>query len=232
VPGVEGAVFALLTRIRVTRGANHSRHLLRVIPAKRRNTALRRWGTWPAALLIGVGATVALGGNLPLEYLDQQTGATITVVGRPLVLIDKRQRSIASNASDFVTLAAAAVNTSGKVSYVLVAYFWSTGAPRHREGAAPGAERVILQVDDQQIELALRGRSAREIGIGAPIYPPPFGDTTPYLYAIDLATFRLMCESRQLALHVESSDPPLNYELFEDGRVAIRQFVLHMAASD
>jgi hypothetical protein len=225
-------VFALLTRIRVMRGANHSRHLLRAIPAKRRNTALRRWRAWPAALLIGVGVAAALGGNLPLEYLDQQTGATITVVGRPLVLIDKRQSSMASNASDFVTLAAAAVNTSGKVSYVLIAYFWSTGVPRHREGAALGAERVILQVDDQQIELAPRGRSAREIGIGVPIYPPPFGDTTPYLYAIDLATFRLMSESRQLTLHVESSGSPLNYELFEDGRVAVRQFVLHMTANE
>jgi len=203
-----------------------------MIPAKRRNTASRRWGTWPAALLIGAAAAVALGGNLPLEYLDQQTGATITVVARPLVLIDTRQSSMASNASDFATLAAAAVNTSGKVSYVLIAYFWSTGAPRHREGASFGAERISFQLDDQQIELALGGRSAREFGIGEPIYPPPFGDKTPYLYAIDLATVRLMCESRQLALHVESTGQPLNYELFEDGRTAIRQFVLHMAAKD
>jgi hypothetical protein len=220
------------TRNRATRGADHSRHLHHVIPAQTCNSTFRRWIAWPVALLIGAGAAVALAGNLPLQYLDEETGATVTVVGRPLVFIDERSRSRASDANDFVTLAAAAVNQSGKISYVLIVYFWSTGAPRHPEGASPGAEPIVLQVDDRSIKLVPHGRSAREAGIGAPVHQPPFGDGTRYLYAIDLATVRFISESRQLALHVESKGPPLNYELFEDRRVAMKQFALLMGAND
>jgi hypothetical protein len=89
-----------------------------------------------------------------------------------------------------------------------------------------------LQVDDRSIKLVPHGRSAREAGIGAPVHQPPFGDGTRYIYAIDLATVRFISESRQLALHVESKGPPLNYELFEDRRVAMKQFALLMGAND
>jgi hypothetical protein len=191
----------------------------------------RRWIAWPAGLLIAAGAAVALAGNLPLQYLDEETGATVTVVGRPLVFVAERSHSTARDASDFVTLAAAAVNQSGKISYLLIAYFWSTGAPRHPEDASPGAPPVVLQVDDRRIELAPHGRSAREVGIGAPVHPPPLGDATPCIYAIDLDTVRLISESRQLALHVETKSLPLNYELFEDRRVAMKQLALLMGAN-
>src|SRR5205085_7065875 len=66
-----------------------------------------------------------LGEKQPREYLDEDTAATVTVVGEPLVFAYAIP-ALAANQRDYVTLAAAAVNRNGKVSYVLIAYFWST----------------------------------------------------------------------------------------------------------
>ena len=46
------------------------------------------------------------------------------------------RRDLAANARDYVTVAAAAVNRAGKISYVVIAYFWSTVDPRLRPDAA------------------------------------------------------------------------------------------------
>jgi hypothetical protein len=201
-----------------------------MIAAPSRRSSLRSWLAWAAALLIAAGSARALAGNLPLQYLDEETGATVTAVGRPLVFVGKGSHATARDASDFITLAAAAVDQSGKISYVMIAYFWSTGGPRPPEDTAAGAPQVVLQVDDRRVELAPHGGSAREVGIGVPVHPPPLGGATPWVYDIDLATVRLISESRQVALHWERKSLPLDYELFEDRRVALKQFALLMGA--
>jgi hypothetical protein len=168
------------------------------------------------------GTAVALAaGNQPLEYLDEVTGATVTVVARPLVFADRS--GVVGNARDYVTLAAAAVDQSGKISYVVMAYFWSVRVSRP---AAPAAtEPLVLQADDLRIQLVPRGAPARELGIGVPVHKPPFGAETPYIYAIDVPTMRLIAGSHHLTLHIESQGTSLNYELFEDRRVALKELV-------
>lgn len=182
----------------------------------------RRWVTCLAALVITADAAVALAdGNHPLEYLDEVTGATVTVVGRPLVFADRS--GVVGNARDYVTLAAAAVDQSGNISYVVMAYFWSLRVSRP---VAPAAgEPLVLQADDLRIQLVLRDAPARELGIGVPVHKPPFGAATPYIYAIDVPTMRLIAESHHLTLRIESQGTSLNYELFEDRRVALKELV-------
>jgi hypothetical protein len=182
----------------------------------------RQWVTCLAALVITAGSAMALAaGNHPLEYLDEVTGATVTVVGRPLVFADRS--GVVGNARDYVTLAAAAVDQSGKISYVVMAYFWSM---RVSQPVAPAAvEPLVLQADDLRIQLVPRGAPARELGIGVPVHKPPFGAATPYIYAIDVPTMRLIAESNHLTLRIESQGTSLNYELFEDRRVALKELV-------
>ncbi len=183
-----------------------------------------------AALVMTAGAAVALAaGNQPLEYLDEETGATITVVGRPLVFAHEVPGA-RDNGGDYITLAAAAVDQSGKVTYVVLAYFWSVGVSQLVPTGA--TEPLTLQADDERIELVLRGTSARDFGIGVPVHKPPFGAEKPYIYGVDVRTLRLIAESRHLTLHLGRPDKPLNYDLFEDRRVALKEFVRRVDDKD
>jgi hypothetical protein len=188
----------------------------------------RRAVAYLTAFVLATGAAVALAAaNEPLEYLDEETGATVTVVGRPLVFVHDRSGFLGP-AGDYVTLAAAAVNQSGKITYVLIAYFWWSGVPPKAELAPAAVDPLAMQADARGIQLVLRGATAREAGIGRPVHRPRLGAATPYAYAIDLPTLRFIAESHQLALHIESEGTSLNYELFEDRRVALKEFVRSM----
>jgi hypothetical protein len=182
--------------------------------------ALRRWAVSIAAAC-ALGAAVGLSaasGSSPLQYLDETTGATIVAVGRPLVFGHDRS----TLGRDLVTVAAAAVDQSGKVSYLLVAYFWSTGVPVDRP-IAPG--RLILEADGQRLGLARLSESAHDAGIGQPVHHPPFGTATPYAYAIDLPTVQRIAASRDLELYLRDDSAPPSYRLLEDGRSSLEDWV-------
>ena len=164
----------------------------------------------------------------PLEYLDPDTAATITVVAQPLVFANPRTE-LAANARDYVTLAAAAVNRSGKVTYVGIAYFWSTVDPRMRTDPLPAPEPLVLQADDRRIELRLQGQSAHDSGIGTAVHAPSGAAGPPSVYGIDLATLRFVAEAHQLTLLARSNGTLLSYPLWDDRRAALRAFVRHMS---
>ena len=97
-----------------------------------------------ALLLLSSGA-IARDAPPPTEYLDETTGATVTVVDRPLVFARERNER-AANLRDYVTLSAASVNRGGKVEYVLVAYLWSTLDPRF--APTVGADSLVSPISD------------------------------------------------------------------------------------
>ncbi len=194
------------------------------IPARIR----RHWRALWLAILV---AAAFAGESPPREYLDEQTGATVTVVDQPLVFAYPR-RHLAANARDYATVAAAAVNRGGKVDYVLIVYFWSTVDPRMRDDPLPAAEPLAIQADDRRISLKLRGHSAREAGIGLPVHAPAGGDTPPNVYGADLATLRFIGAARQLALLADSNGSALNYTLWSDRRPELGTFVRHMSGAD
>lgn len=191
---------------------------------------IRRAGGW-TVLLVCFACRVAAGEKQPQEYLDEETAATITVVGEPLVFAYAR-RDLAANARDYVTLAAAAVNRAGKISYVLIGYNWSTLDPRLRRDALPSAESLSLQADDRTIPLKLQGHSAHEAGIGVAVHQPPGASGAPNVYGVDLATLRFLGEARRLSLQADSAETTISYELWEDRRPALRRFVQHMNGED
>jgi hypothetical protein len=164
----------------------------------------------------------------PLEYLDPDTAATVTVVAQPLVFANPRTE-LAANARDYVTLAAAAVDRGGKVSYVGIAYFWSTVDPRMRTDTLPAPEPLVLVADDRRIVLRLRGQSAHDAGIGVAVHAPAGATGPPSVYGLDLATLRFVAEARQLTVLAESNGTLLNYPLWDDRRAALRAFVRHMS---
>jgi hypothetical protein len=186
------------------------------------------------ALTVGlllIACLALTGGKQPEEYLDEETAATITVVGEPLVFANPR-RDLAANARDYVTVAAAAVDRAGKISYVLITYIWSTVDPALRRDALPSPEALIVQADDRRIEYHLEGHSAHEAGIGLPVHAPPGSAAAPNVYHTDLATLRFLAEARRLRVLPPSDSPMAAYELWDDRRTALRAFVRRMSGED
>ncbi|HEY6823537.1 MAG TPA: hypothetical protein VI195_03800 [Steroidobacteraceae bacterium] len=128
-------------------------------------------------------------------------------------------------ARNYVTLAAAAVDQSGHINYVLIGYIWSVGAAPDPKDARDAAEGLTLQADERRVELTLQQRSAREFGIGVAVHRPPVGSVTPYIYVTDLATVQQLAESSHLSLSIQKQNAAADYQLFTDGRSALREFV-------
>lgn len=184
-----------------------------------------------AALLVLLACVTHAGESPPREYLDEETGATITLQSEPLVFAYSR-RELAANARDYVTLQAAAVNRSGKVSYVLISYVWSTVDPRMREEPLLIPDLLQLHADDRHIQLSARGHTAREAGIGMVVDAPAGSNGAPTVYGTDLATLRFIAESRHLALALDTERSTLVYDLWEDRRADLSRFVRHMSGAD
>ena len=197
-----------------------------------RSPTPRQWRIRVLAAPCVLLACAALAGESPtIEYLDEETGATVTAVDEPLVF-EYPRRDLAANAHDYATLAAASVNRGGKIDYVLIVYFWSTVDPRMRTDTLPAAEPLVIQADDRRLTLKLRGHSAHEAGIGLPVHAPPVGNAAPNVYGTDLATVRFIAAARQLALLADSDGTTLTYELWTDRRASLRAFVRHMSGED
>jgi hypothetical protein len=193
------------------------------------------------SLLAVCVVAVASEANAPREYLDDQTGATVTFVGRPLVFAHERaglawspgpQNAIGLAPQDYVTLAAAAVNRGGKYTYMLLGYFWFVGQSRPGEKACFGREHLVLELGDRRIELAPADGSARDAGIRQPIHRPALAGAEPTVYPTDLATLGLIAESVHPVLYCGAETAPLKYELIEDRLPALRELVRQLSGSN
>jgi len=196
-----------------------------------------------ASILLLAASVVAAASdaNAPRQYVDEETGASVFFVGRPLVFAHERatfggdvprSSSAAPNMlvppRDYVTLAAAAVDRGGKYTYVLIGYFWSVGAPPQVENACFGGEDLVLQLGDRRMKLAPFHGSARDAGISQSIHRPS-NDAKPAIYSSDLATLGLIAESAHPVLYCGAEAAPLKYELREDRLPALRELVRHLS---
>ena len=189
-------------------------------------TTLSRLVSRAVILAVVLSACTTLPGTAsPEEYLDPETAATISIVGKPLVFAHERPER-AAHMRDYVTLAAAAVNRSGKTDYVLVAYDWTTFDEHGRSGETPSASTaLVVAADDRRITLSLAGHSAHDVGIGTPVHPPPAGSATPDIYRTDLATMRFIAAARHLVVLKQSDAAATAYPIWDDQRAALGVFV-------
>jgi hypothetical protein len=170
-----------------------------------------------------VASYAIAGPNDPLEYVDDQTGASVTAVSRPLIFAHKRSEAL-NGPRDLVTLAAAAVDRSGKYSYVLLAYFWAVGVDEDPASAPRACKPVALQLQDGRIDLTPRD-AAHEEGIGIAVHKPPFGAKDPCVYGTDLATLRRIAATPHPVLYSEGSNASMQYDLFEDRLSSLKELV-------
>src|SRR5260221_6164773 len=168
------------------------------------------------ALVLDAGCSSAPAIPQPQEYLDEQTGATVTVVDAPLVFARERTE-LAANLRDYVTLAAASVNRGGKLEYVLVAYVWSTVDARYAPASAL-ADSLLLIADDRRITLSANGKTPSELGIARAVHAPAGQGVKPLVFPIDLDTLRLVAAARSLTAHATLGEDRVSYDLWDDQR--------------
>jgi hypothetical protein len=182
-----------------------------------------RW-MLPLAL---VASHALAGSNDPLEYVDDQTGATVNTVNRPLIFAHKRSEVI-NGPRDYVTFAVASVDRSGRYTYWVLAYFWSVGVADHSDQPAPACRPLALQLQDGRLDLAPVPGSAHDVGIGVAVHKPPFGAQTPCVYGADLAGLRRMAATSHPVLYTEGEGTSVQYDLFEDRLPALKEFVARL----
>jgi|GEM_PF-1230184 len=166
-------------------------------------------------------------GDKPVaEYLDEQTGATITAAQKPMIFARDRSER-AANLRDYVTVVAATVNRGGKLDYVLIAYVWSTLDPRY-EPATADADALVLVADDRRIRLTANGKSPADLGIVRAVDAPPGQNLKPLVFPTDLATLRFIAAARSLSVQTRVADSGVTYDLWDDQRPALDHFLRYL----
>ena len=92
-----------------------------------------------AMLLLAVGACASQPPDVPRQYLDQQSAATVTVATGALVFARERPE-LAVHARDYLTLVPVDVNQAGTHRLYFYCHVWSTidkrGQPGNDDGPA------------------------------------------------------------------------------------------------
>jgi hypothetical protein len=146
-------------------------------------------------------------------------------------MVFARERpNFAVHMRDYITLAAASVNRTGKIDYILIAYFWTTFDPHGRDGEVEQRrpDDLILVADDRRITLVKDGRSAHDAGIEERVHAPAVGAPPPTVYRVDPATLRFIAAARNLRAQTRTGEVELDYEIWEDRRAALAAWVRHL----
>jgi hypothetical protein len=174
-------------------------------------------------VLLASSGCAALPPSGPLEYLDEQTAATVTAVAAPLMFARARPE-LASNARDYATVAAVNVNRSGHIETLLLVWFWSTVDPRIRT-EPPSLQTLILLADDRTLRLERDMRTPKEAGISRPLYAPAASTVSVGVYRTDVPMLRFLATSTRLKLRLGDSETAGAFDLWRDERAALADFL-------
>jgi len=155
-------------------------------------------------------------GNAPKELLDEDSGTTLIVVRRPIVLARSRT-DLAANVRDYVTLVVAQEDRSGKYSTWLIVHRWSTVDPRIDTARTLGSGSLLLIADGRTIALAPVQQPPAFASRGDLLYAPRTV-VSSWAYQVDLPMLRYVVAARDLSLRFVDDAYPAAYGLWQDGR--------------
>lgn len=201
-----------------------------------------------ATLLLGAlwfisAATAAATDFTPSEYLDERTGATVTVTREALVFAFERS-TLAANARDYVTLTAVEVDRSGQLQVYLIGYFWSTIDRRNRNVLADLAQRPVeLSADGRVIRLVRAAEFPKDLLDGKRLLAPQSSHVESAAFVVSREVLRYLAASKHLSLAFaldnpddeSQSDSALDaereiYQPWGNGQRALAAFVEQSAA--
>jgi hypothetical protein len=160
------------------------------------------------------------------EYLDERTAATVTVAGGGLVFARARPE-YAVNARDYLTLVPVDVNRAGTHVLYFYGYVWSTiDKPAGSEALA----QFELIADGRRIPLAPSTAAPRALGFGDPPVKLPARDARTLIVVTSREVLQFLVRAQELSALGTRDGLGERYDLWDDGRSAIEEF-LHGGAA-
>jgi hypothetical protein len=163
--------------------------------------------------------------STPTDTLDETTGNTYTSVAQPLVFA-RRRADVAANARDYATIAAAHINRAGKITTFMLVYRWATVDMRMSALPLQSQGRLSFLADGRSIELQPATDPQAAAMLRSQLAAPRAAAKVGWVYAVDGATLQYLAESRELQLQFPDEALTQVFDVFEDGRQALRAFAL------
>ncbi len=163
------------------------------------------------------------------EFLDEQTGTTLSVVAMPLVFARERI-DVAAHARDYATLVAVEIDNSGKYSEYFLLYRWSTVDPRMSPLPSPNAGELRILAEGRVINLGPLERMPVSLSRRRELHVPQHGNLIAHAYPVDAATLRFIATSRELTVLMPQEPLDTPFHMWEDGRKALEQFAQRASA--
>jgi len=155
------------------------------------------------------------------EYQDERTAATVTVAGRGL-LFAEAQSAYAANARNYLTLVPVEINRGGAHVLYWYGYTWST---LDRSFGHEPPEQYTLVADGRQITLTFHTATPQELGLSAAPVKPWSPDARTIVAVTNRADLRLVADAKELGALGNRDGTLEPYDLWEDGRAALNDFL-------
>jgi hypothetical protein len=177
---------------------------------------------------MALGSCTALDRLTPQEHLDARSGDTLVVVNQPLVFARERS-DVAVRARDYTTLVAVEADRAGRFAAYLLAYRWSTIDRRMAELPAADQGALRIAADGREVLLQPLGELPAALQAGEVLHAPPDAQYLVWGYVSDIATLAYLADCRVLSLQFPRESLPLEFQLWSDGRAALREFAARAA---
>jgi hypothetical protein len=166
----------------------------------------------------------------PHNFLDEHTGITVSVVGAP-TLFARVHTDAAAPVRDYLTLVALQNDNAGKYTVMLLLYRWSAFYRGASPASGQSAERLLVEVDGQSIELQALDRVPTDIPRPKELFVPETSDVAMSAYLTDLQTLRRIALSHELLIRLPQDPLDAPFSVWRDGRPALAQFVKEWSGS-
>ena len=182
------------------------------------------------ALFLGVSAQAAKPNGDVDEFLDQRTGASVTIVRQPLTFALERT-TLAAHSRDYVSLSALEVDRSGQAHLYMLGYFWSTIDRRTgATGPNPTDTSILVFADGRPIRLTPILPLPKDLEANPQLLAPETARYEEAAYQVTWEQLRFISNSKVLKLQIvadkEDDDAEAEtYEIWTDARRALGRFV-------
>jgi hypothetical protein len=160
----------------------------------------------------------------PHQFLDERTARTLWVPAKPLVFARNRS-DLAAYARDYATLVPVAIDESGDYRQYLLLYRWSTVDPRMLPRPDPGDGELRIVADGRVIDLHPLTTLPLGLDRHRELLIPKHGDVVAHAYKMSSDLLRYIAASHELSVRLPQEPFTTPFELWQDGRPALRAFL-------